>query len=112
MSRDQETLLDIEHAARMIAEFVSGLDEDSFQADVKTQSAVIHRLVIPGEAAKRLSTELRQRETRIPWRLIEGMRDKLIHAYDEADLDEIWQTVQRDVPELLANLELLKGEAC
>jgi uncharacterized protein with HEPN domain len=43
----------------------------------------------------------------IPWLLIAGMRDHLIHAYDTVDLDEVWKTATRDVPELLAAIEPL-----
>jgi len=33
-----------------------------------------------------------------------GMRDHLIHGYDAVDLDEVWQTASRDVPEVLIKL--------
>ncbi|MGH8056799.1 MAG: HepT-like ribonuclease domain-containing protein [Candidatus Entotheonellia bacterium] len=36
-----------------------------------------------------------------------GMRDHLIHGYDVIDLDEVWQTATRDVPEVLITLEPL-----
>lgn len=35
------------------------------------------------------------------------MRDKLIHEYDDVDLDEVWKTVRSDVPSLLKQLDLL-----
>jgi len=35
------------------------------------------------------------------------MRDKLIHAYDNVDLDEVWKTAKSDIPRLLRQLELL-----
>lgn len=36
----------------------------------------------------------------MPWSLIAGMRDKLIHAYDVVDFDEVWRTVKKDIPKL------------
>jgi uncharacterized protein with HEPN domain len=64
-------------------------------------------LLVIGEAVKRLSTEFRAAHSATPWGLIAGMRDKLIHAYDEIDLDEVWRTVAIDIPKLLAQLEPL-----
>jgi uncharacterized protein with HEPN domain len=60
--------------------------------------------MVIGEAVKRLSGEFRNSRPRIPWRLIAGMRDRLIHHYDTADLDEVWKTVTVDLAELLAAL--------
>jgi len=69
--------------------------------------AVLYQLIVMGEAVKRLSAELRQRHTEIPWALIAGMRDHLIHGYDVVDWHEVWKTATRDVPELLSKLEPL-----
>ncbi len=46
----------------------------------------------------------------IPWRMIAGMRDKLIHAYDAVDLDEVWKTVSIDIPHLITLLEPLEPQ--
>ena len=77
-----------------------------FLDDVKTQSAVLHQLLVVGEAVKRLSPTFRGRYPSIPWALIAGMRDSLIHEYDTVDLDEVWSTAKRDVPRLLLSLNL------
>jgi len=63
--------------------------------------------MIMGEAVKRLSSDFRARHSEIPWGLIAGMRDKLIHGYDIVDLDEVWRTAVVDVPDLLSLLEPL-----
>jgi uncharacterized protein with HEPN domain len=84
MSRDDATLMDLARAARLAQEFVQGMDQAGFLADVKTQSAVLHQLLILGEAAKRLSQAFRDAHSQIPWSLVTGMREKLIHHYERA----------------------------
>lgn len=79
MSRDEATLLDLERAARLIIEFTHGMDAEEFLDDIKTQSAVLHQLLVLGEAVKRLSPAFRAWYPSIPWALIAGMRDNLIH---------------------------------
>ena len=105
MHRDEATLLDIATAARLVLEFTEGMDQAAFLDDIKTQSSVLHQLKVLGEAVKRLSDEFRSRHPEIPWTLMAGMRDKLIHGYDIVDLEEVWMTANRDVPDLLHWLE-------
>ena len=82
MPRDESILLDVARAAQLILEFKQGLDKATFLGDIKTQSAILHQLMIMGEAVKRLSAEFRADHPEIPWALIAGMRDKLIHGYE------------------------------
>ena len=105
MRKDEAILLDISKAANLAIEFVKGLDESAFIYDLKTQSAVLHQLLVIGEAVKRLSEDFRVAHPDIPWRFVAGMRDHLIYAYDAVDLGEVWKVVQRDLPELLAYIE-------
>ena len=105
MHRDETTLLDIATAARLVVEFTAGMDRAAFLDDIKTQSSVLHQLMVLGEAVKRLSDGFRARHPEIPWMLMAGMRDKLIHGYDIVDLEEVWKTASRDVPDLLRWLD-------
>ncbi len=98
MSRDEGNLLDILKAARLAIEFKGQTDKAEFLADLKTQSAVLHQLLIIGEAVKRLSPEFRGAHPEVPWKLIAGTRDKLIHFYEGVDLDEVWKMVTADLP--------------
>lgn len=101
------TLLDIARAARLAVEFAHGMSKEAFLTDLKTQSAVLHQLVILGEAVKRLPAEFRAQHRDVTWSLIAGMRDHLLHGYDEVDLDEVWKTVSSDVPALLERIQPL-----
>ncbi len=107
MRRDEATLLDIAEAARLVASFVQDVSKAVFLDDFKTQSAVLYQLIVMGEAVKRLSSEFRAQHTEIPWSLIAGMRDHLIHGYDIVDWDEVWKTATSDVPDLLSKIEPL-----
>jgi uncharacterized protein with HEPN domain len=55
MSRDAAIVLDLRRAAELIGQFVSGMDRVTFSEDAKTQSAVLHQIMLLGEAANRLS---------------------------------------------------------
>lgn len=104
MLRDEAALLDMAKFARTILELMQGIDEATFNSDIRTQSAVLYQLTILGEAVKRLSDEFRQEHLEISWREIAGMRDKLTHQYDRVKLNVVWLTVQRDIPEFLEKL--------
>jgi uncharacterized protein with HEPN domain len=62
------------------------------------QDAVVRNLEIVGEAAKRVSPDLRERAPGIPWREMAGMRDKLVHDYFGVDLDLVWDVVATELP--------------
>jgi uncharacterized protein with HEPN domain len=105
--RDDIVLKDIINAAQLIAAFVEGFEKDAFIDDWKTRSAVLYQLTVIGEAVKRLSAEFRATHSQVPWALIAGIRDHLVHAYDLVDWDEVWETATRDVPGLLEKIEHL-----
>lgn len=107
MVRDDATLLDIANAAYLIQNFIQGMTKEAFLGDLKTQSAVLHQVMVIGEAVKRLSQAFREQYPILPWALIAGMRDQLIHGYDAVDLEEVWKTATCDVPEVLIKLEPL-----
>jgi uncharacterized protein with HEPN domain len=81
-----------------------------FNADEKTVYAVIRAIEVIGEAAKKISDNVRQKQPSIPWREISGMRDKLIHDYSGIDLTVVWKTATEDLPEIEPLLqEMLSG---
>lgn len=111
MRRDEAHILDILKAARQAIEFKGTADKAAFLVDAKTQSAVLHQLLVMGEAVKRLSPEFRAAHTEVPWKLIAGTRDKLIHFYEGVDLEEVWKMVSSDLPQLIRQIEPLAPPA-
>ena len=107
MWKDKATLLDILKAARLAIAFRKGMDKATFLGDQKTQSSILHQLLILGEAVKRLSGGFRERHPEIPWRTMAGMRDNLIHAYNDVDIEEVWKTLAADLPKIISQIEPL-----
>lgn len=82
---------------------------NAFMADLKTQSAVIRQIEVIGEAVKRLSDEAKALEPDVPWRLIAGTRDRLIHGYFQVDVCAVWAMVEQDLGPLRAAIDRLQA---
>lgn len=108
MSRDAAHVLDILHSARLALSFVSGMSKAEFEQDLKTQSAVLYRLTIVGEATKRVTHAYREQHPEVPWRKMAGARDRVVHEYDRVNRDRVWEILEEDLPALVAALEPLE----
>jgi uncharacterized protein with HEPN domain len=85
-----------------VSEFIGNQELEDFYKDEKTQSAVIRQIEIIGEATRNISSALQTKESDIPWGLIIGMRNKLIHNYFE--VDGVWEI---DLPQLKQQIQRL-----
>ena len=92
-------------AANEALTFIQGKNRADLDIDRMLVLSLIRELEIIGEAASKISAETRSQNTSIPWQDISGMRNRLIHAYFDVDLDTVWSTVSRDLPTLTAELE-------
>ena len=79
-------------------------------ADWLATAALERFLEILGEGVKRLPMDMRSKYPSVPWKEIAGTRDRLIHGYDDVDLQILWDAVQNDVPALLASVEQMLQE--
>jgi uncharacterized protein with HEPN domain len=105
MKNDLPYLKHIVDAISKIEDYVKNVKREKFLKDAKTQDAVVRELEVIGEATKRLSGDIRQRYPGIPWAAVAGTRDRLIHAYFDVDLEEVWKTVRDDIPRLKRTVE-------
>jgi uncharacterized protein with HEPN domain len=103
MSKERDIrdyLEDMEDMLRKLQEFVQGMTFNEFMEDSKTVFAVIRAFEVLGEAAKHIPPEYRNEHPDVPWQKITSLRNKLIHEYFSVNLDVIWNTIHKDIPEL------------
>jgi uncharacterized protein with HEPN domain len=106
---DGERLRDILEAIAKIGASLT-VSKETFLADEMLQVWMIHHLQIIGEAAARLSAELRNLHPGVPWEEIVAMRNILVHQYFGVDLEEVWTTVTADIPRLGQHLARILEE--
>lgn len=109
MREDRERLLDIlESIDRIVRQ--TRLGRGHFEAEELVQTWVIHHIEILGEAARGISEALRQRHPEVPWREVVAMRNVLSHRYFGIDVERVWNTVERNLPRLRAQLTTILKE--
>jgi len=94
-------------AIRQALQYAADRSTAEVEADPPLKALLIRNLEIPGEAASRITPQLRAEQPQIPWREMVEMRNRLIHAYFDVDMSIICATVQRALPRLLVQLEAL-----
>lgn len=90
-------LEDILDSILKIEMFIQNQKFEDFAGDEKTQFAVIRALEIIGEASKKIPESVRQNFPNVPWSIMAGMRDKLIHDYFGVDIEVVWKTATFDL---------------
>lgn len=108
----KERLRDILEAVGAIERYaVRGAE--AFRCDELVQVWILHHLLVIGEAVARLGRDFHAQHPQVPWIRIVAMRNVLIHQYFGVDLDEVWNTVEGDLPVFKRSIEqlLLKSGA-
>jgi uncharacterized protein with HEPN domain len=105
--RDELYLRDIIEAAEAIARFIQNVSRDEFMQDELRQSGVLQKLIVIGEAAARLSDEVKTKNPHIEWADVIGFRNIAVHAYFSVEWPIVWTTATVDVPWLLEQMRLV-----
>ena len=93
-------LRDMKECAERAQRYTAAMTDMQFSASPVTIDAVLHNLIIMGEAANHIPEAFRDANTGIPWSLVRAMRNRLIHDYPGNDIAIIWRTVKEDIPPL------------
>ncbi len=91
-------VLHIKEACESILKFVEGKEYDDFSKDDMLLSAVIRKFEIIGEASSKTTDDFKKSNSDVPWGIMIGMRNWLIHGYFGVDSKTVWDTVQEDIP--------------
>lgn len=105
--RDGALLYDMLDAASHLRRMWEGRSIDDLLNDRTMQWATDRGFNILGEAARRISDGTKAACPNIEWRRIIGLRNIVVHDYDEADYARHWRVIQEDVPKLIDELEKL-----
>jgi uncharacterized protein with HEPN domain len=97
---DQHRMRHMLEAAREAVGYAKGRSREDLDRDTMLTRAILQCVAVLGEAASRVSRETRAQTPTLPWPQIVGMRNRIIHAYFDINLDEVWGTVVTDLPAL------------
>ena len=87
-------------AAEKAVRFMRGKKRHDLDSDELLKLALIQLVQIMGVAAGTVSDSLKQAHPEIPWQDMKDARNRLIHGYDDIDLDVVWTTVTKELPPL------------
>lgn len=104
---DRIRFLHMRDAIQAALRFVEGRSPADLGEDEMLCFALVRAVEIVGEAAARISPETRASFPELPWQAMIGMRNRLIHAYFDIDLEILWHTVEQALPELLQQIEAI-----
>jgi uncharacterized protein with HEPN domain len=102
--RDETRLHDMLHEAYLVQQFTQGKSRFDLEDELLAH-AVVRALEVIGEAAARITPETKATLPQFAWDKMVGMRNRIVHDYNNVDLDIVWDTVVMIIPDLIAELE-------
>ena len=92
-------------SAREAISFLQNQTRESLDKNRMLALSLVQLIEIIGEAATQVTREFQNQHPEIPWAQIVGMRNRLIHAYFDIDMDRVWKIAKDDLPQLVVKLE-------
>ena len=102
-----EDILDAMDKAEIL---LGNITYSQFESDFRINFAVVRALEIIGEATKRLPLIIRPRYPGVPWKGMAGMRDRIIHRYDDVDYQIVWEVVKSDIPRIKPHIKQILND--
>lgn len=101
------SFLQMRDAVKEILFLTKNKSKEEIEKDRVLNLALTRLLEVIGEAASRVPTEIRSKHSNVPWSQVIGLRNRLIHAYDQIDQEVLWEIISEDLPALYQQLEKL-----
>ena len=98
-------IMDILTSINWISTYTNGLSFETFAANYMVLEACLYNIQIIGEAVSKLPDDIKKSEPGVPWTLIKGMRNRLIHEYFGTDVEIVWRVIKNELPEMINDLE-------
>ncbi len=105
MKRDSVYIYHIRDAIKNLESYTRGLTFKKLSDSILIQDAVVRKFEIIGEAAKNVSEKFKSQHSKMPWREMSDMRNKLVHEYFDVDIEVVWKTIQDDLPKLKKQID-------
>lgn len=93
-----------------VESYTSKLSFDDFSANYMVVEACLYNIQIIGEAVNQLAEDVKEANPQVPWILIKGMRNRLIHEYFGTDLSLVWNVIKNDLSALKNELTNIKSD--
>ena len=90
-----------------VVEHTDSLSQEEFETNELLIDSVMFRLIQVSENSSKLTDDFKAHYTFIPWRAIRGLRNRIVHEYGNVDLGVVYDTVQKDIPDLLNELKMI-----
>ena len=96
---------DILYCIEHITSYTDNLSFEDFTTNFMVIEACLYNIQIIGEAVAQLPDDVKDNSPHIPWTLIKGMRNRLIHEYFGTDLPVVWNVIKSDLPTFKSDLQ-------
>lgn len=108
--KPSQFIKDILNCIEHIQQYTTGLSFDEFSDNFMAVEACLYNIQIIGEAVVQLPPDIKENTPEIPWILIKGMRNRLIHEYFGTDLAVVWNVITSELPAIQVQLERIQSD--